>query len=158
MLRLLAACNTLAQLNLVLARRPRSTAIQTRFAKYCIEKTAAASADSAHQLRAIMRAIAVLTVLLPAHALRTLSLRMSLPTSPQRRRLFQGAAALITFRACEAPAATKTAKVTPVQMLELGAIFPTQMGQNKAADHQGWVLINNNILLAYYLQGCQFLG
>lgn len=51
-----------------------------------------------------------------------------------------------------------TCQNPPVQMLELGAIFPTQMGQNKAADHQGWVLINNNKLLAYYLQGCQFLG
>ena len=30
---------------------------------------------------------------------------------PQRRRLFQGAAALVTFRAYEAPAASKTTKI-----------------------------------------------
>ena len=60
---------------------------------------------------AAMRAAKLLAVLLPAHALRTPSLRMSLPTSPQRRRLFQAAGGLIAFRAYEAPAATKTTRI-----------------------------------------------
>ena len=58
-----------------------------------------------------MRAAKLLAVLLPAHALRTPSLRMSVPTSPQRRRLFQAAGALLPFRAYEAPAATKTTRI-----------------------------------------------
>ena len=60
-----------------------------------------------------MRAAKLLALLTVANALRTPSLRMSaqLPTSPQRRRLFQGAAALVTFRAYEAPAASKTTKI-----------------------------------------------
>ena len=59
---------------------------------------------------AAMRAAKLLAVLLPAHALRTPSLRMSV-ADPQRRRLFQGAAALVTFRAYEAPAASKTTRI-----------------------------------------------
>ena len=61
-----------------------------------------------------MRAsLCMLTVLQTANALRTPSLRMStqLPTSPQRRRLFQAAGGLIAFRAYEAPAASKTTRV-----------------------------------------------
>ena len=61
---------------------------------------------------AAMRAAKLLALLTVADALRK-PLRMStqLPTSPQRRRLFQGAAALVTFRAYEAPAASKTTKI-----------------------------------------------
>ena len=62
-------------------------------------------------MRAAMRAAKLLALLTVANALRTPSLRMSLPTSPQRRRLFQAAGGLIAFRAYEAPAATKTTRI-----------------------------------------------